>query len=138
MSIKKYFELLKKVFFNADGKFDLYAAYYRVFYYYPFGRKRIKLPKEVKPGKRAVKCTAYLDPESRPHKSFLYASVRPLKWFYWLRKFAFRIGSDSPWLLLPRLTPWKNKGQAKFGLNFTFVEKLTFTQREEIEFTTWI
>lgn len=138
MFIKKLKALLKKVFYNADDKFDLYAAYYRIFYYYPFGRKRIRLPKEVTPRVNAVKCTAYLDSESRPHESFLYAPVKPLKWFYWLRKFAFRTGPNSPWLLLPRLTPWENKDQAKFGLNSTFVEKLSFTQRASIEFITWI
>lgn len=139
MFIKKFKALLKEVFYNADDKFDLYAAYYRIFYYYPFGRKRIRLPKEVTPPVTAVKCTAQLDPEGQKHQSFLYAPVKPLKWLYFKRKFAFRVGPNSPWLLLPRLTPWETKdGQTKFGLNYTFVKRLSFTESAFIEFITWI
>jgi len=136
--LEKYIELLKKIFCNAEDKFDLYATYYRVCYYYPFGRKRINHAKEVIPGKKAVVCTVELDSESRQHKNFLYAPVKPRKWLYWTRKFAYRIEGGS-WLLLPRLTPWETKnGQTKFGLNFTFVQKLSPFERENIRFVTWL
>lgn len=115
-----------------------YRIYYRI-YYYLFGKRMIAHPKEVVPPVNAVKCTAQLDPEGQKHHSFLYAPVEPLKWLYFKRKFAFRVGPNSPWLLLPCLTPWETKDdQTKFGLNFTFVQRLSFTQREFIEFITWI
>ena len=115
-----------------------YRIYYRI-YYYLFGKRRIAHPKEVIPPTTAVKCIAELDQEGRKHQNFLYAPVEPLKWLYFKRKFAFRVGSNSPWLLLPRLTPWETKdGQTKFGLNYTFVKSLTFTESEFVEFITWI
>lgn len=115
-----------------------YRIYYRI-YYYLFGKRRIAHPKEVVPQEDAVKCTAELDPEGQKHHNFLYAPVKPLKWLYFKRKFAFRTSPNSPWLLLPRLTPWETKdGQTKFGLNYTFVEKIPFSLRRTIEFITWI
>ena len=113
-----------------------YQIYYGI-YYFLFGIRRIKHSKIVKTPEFATKCGYELDPLSRRRKSFLYAPVKPRKWFYWTRKFAFRIG-DGPLFLLPRLTPWEYKnGWTKFDLNSTFVEKLHDEERENIRFITW-
>lgn len=114
---------------------NLYRIYYRI-YYVLFGIRTINNPKNVNPPSESISCQTEIDQEFRKHHNFLYAPVKPMKWLYWRRKFAFRIVDTNQWFRLPRLTPWSyENGITKFGLNFTFAKKHA---GEKLEFLTWI
>ena len=124
----RYF-MLKKILDN------LYCVYYRI-YYILFGIRTINNPKNVNPPPESIPCQTEIDTEMRKHHNFLYAPVKPLKWTYWRRKFAFREIGTKQWFSAPKLTPWSNEnGITKFGLNYTFVQKYV---NKQLEFTTWI
>ncbi len=82
-------------------------------------------------------CWSKIDPECKKHSSFLFAKVKPMKWLYFLRKFAFRETGTLQWYSLPKLTPWSTdeNGITKFGLNYTFCQKW---KGKDLEFTTWL
>ena len=114
---------------------NLYRIYYRI-YYYLFGTTTINNPKTVFPPPRAIVCQIEIDTEMQKHHNFLYAPIKPMKWFYWRRKFAFRIIGTTIWFKAPKLTPWSyENGTTKFGLNFTLVQKYP---NQRLEFITWL
>lgn len=113
----------------------LYLFYYRLYYFF-FGRKAIDSPKSIIPSKIRILCSSQIDPEMRKHHNFLFAQVKPMKWLYWRRKFAFRVLGTDQWFALPKLTPWDTKdGLTRFGLNYTFVQKWA---GYNLEYITWI
>lgn len=114
---------------------NLYRIYYRIYYYF-FGVKTINNPKRANPPFDSISCQTEIDPEIRKHHNFLYAPVKPMKWLYWRRKFAFREIGTKEWFSTPKLTPWSTEnGITKFGLNYTLVQKYA---DKRLEFVTWI
>jgi hypothetical protein len=130
------FLLLTKLFEKIRYYSNPYRVYYRI-YYYLFGRRAIANPKKVVPPSTVIPCRSEIDPELRKHHNFLFAKVKPKKWLYWRRKFAFRIKGTEQWYLCPKLTPWDTdkEGTTQFGLNFTLLEKW---KSAELEFITWL
>lgn len=113
-----------------------YRWYYRV-YYYLFATRIIANPKPIIPFQQSYLITTVeIDPECRKHKSFIYANVKPLKWTYWRRSFAFREIETDQWYQMPKLTPWSTdeNGRTQFGLNYTFCQK---HKDQRLEFLTW-
>jgi len=111
----------------------LYKIYYRI-YFILFGVQIINHPKPANP-QYAIPCESGIDQDFRRHNSFLYTSIKPKKWFFWKRKFAFKRKGTGQWYAMPSLTPWSYiDGIAKFGLNSTFVQKHI---GENLEFVTW-
>jgi len=101
-----------------------------------FGVQTINNPKPATPPPNAIPCKSEIDYEMKKHSNFIYAPVEPQKWFFWKRKFAFRVVGTEQWFLLPSLTPWGYKnGITKFGLNSSFVQKHI---GENLEFATWL
>jgi hypothetical protein len=115
-----------------------YRIYYRI-YYYLFATRTISYPKQVR-SPIPVICRLQIHPKYKKHHNFVYAEVKPKKWLYWRRKFAFRTFGCESWFMLPRLTPWEyneKTGETKFGLNYTFVKRYK-DLLEGMEVITWI
>lgn len=126
-----------------------YRLYYRLFYYFPFGIRRINNLKEVKIGKKkTIQCRLEVDNQEKKHHNFLFTKINPNPWFvvkvlFWLRVFAFQLPGCSIYFKAPRFTPWdynSKTGEVRFGVNHTFLNRLKNEygiEIKDIKFVTW-